>query len=85
MNDEIYALQCSLLMGNKCISGNKIVSNVGNKYIRQTWPVERLTDVAFSAPCQPWGKSQALTAVSHLQRKQRVRTMAQLSRVALRR
>ena len=85
MNDEIYALQCSLLMGNKCISGNKIVSNVGNKYIRQTWPVERLMDAAFSAPRQPWRKSQVLTAVSHLQRKQRVQTMAQLSRVALRR
>ena len=84
MNDEIYALQCSLLMGNKCISGNKIVSNVGNKYIRQTWPVERLTDTAYSAPRQPWRKSQAVTAMSHLQRRQRVRTMAQLLRLALR-
>lgn len=50
VNDEISALQCSLLMGNKCISGNKIVSNVGNKYIRQTWPVEGLTGRSVLCP-----------------------------------
>ena len=50
VNDEISALQCSLLMGNKCVSGNKIVSNAGNKDIRQTWPVEGLTGRGVRCP-----------------------------------